>query len=76
MDKKGIDNSMNTFREFYNHSVDMVNCIPKPSLKDKEKFRDMMMIHCINFAKHYAKNTEFKNEANEFLDYQLKYNRR
>ena len=66
---------MNTFRDFYNHSVDMVNCIPA-SLKDKEKFRDMMMVHCVNFAKHYAKNAEFKNEADEFLDYQLmKYNK-
>lgn len=67
---------MNTFRKFYNHSVDMVNCIPMSSLNDKEKFRDIIMIDCVNFAKRYVKNAEFKNEADEFLDYQLKYNRR
>jgi len=67
---------MDTFRGFYNHSVDMVNCIPMINLKDKEKLRDMMMVHCIHFAKHCAENIEFKKQADEYLDYQLKYNRR
>jgi len=67
---------MNNFNEFYNHSVDMVNCIPMVSLKDREKFRDMMMIHCVNFAKQYSEDIQFKKEADEFLSYQLKYNRR
>jgi len=66
---------MDTFKEFYNHSCDMVNCIPCASLKEKEKFRDMIMIHCVNFAKRYAKDIEFKKEADEFLDYQIKYRR-
>jgi hypothetical protein len=66
---------MDTFREFYNHSCDMANCIPMTSLKDKEKFRDMIMIHRVNLARHYVKDIEFKKEADEFLDYQLKYNR-
>ena len=66
---------MNTFREFYNHSVDMVNCIPA-NLRDKEKFRDMIMIHCVNFARHYAKDIKFQKEADEFLDYQfIKHNK-